>query len=112
MKAWRGRALGAVYPIVYFDALYAKSRQDGAVKNKAVYLALGIDMEGEKELLGLWMAETEGAKFWLSVFNELKNRGVEDCFVACVDGLKGLPEGHRGGVSAHPGAAVYRAQGT
>jgi len=92
VKAWRSRPLSVVYPIVYFDALMVKSRQDGSVKNKAVYLALGINMEGEKELLGLWMAETEGAKFWLSVFNDIKNRGVEDCFVACVDGLKGLPE--------------------
>ena len=92
MKAWRSRPLEALYPILYFDALCVKSRQDGAVKNKAVYLALGINLEGEKELLGLWMAETEGAKFWLSVFNELKNRGVDDGFVACVDGLKGLPE--------------------
>lgn len=92
VKAWRSRPLQSVYPILYFDALFVKSRQDGAVKNKAVYLALGINLEGEKELLGLWMAETEGAKFWLSVFTELKSRGVEDCFVACVDGLKGLPE--------------------
>lgn len=92
VKAWRSRPLAGVYPIVYFDALFVKSRQDGTVKNKAVYLALGINMDGEKELLGLWMAESEGAKFWLSVFNELKSRGVEDCFVACVDGLKGLPE--------------------
>jgi transposase-like protein len=92
VKAWRSRPLEAVYPIVYFDALVVKSRQDGSVKNKAMYLALGINMAGEKELLGLWMAENEGAKFWLSVFNDIKNRGVEDCFVACVDGLKGLPE--------------------
>jgi len=92
VKAWRSRPLSAVYPILYFDALVVKSRQDGAVRNKAVYLALGINLDGEKELLGMWMSETEGAKFWLTVFNELKNRGVEDCFVACVDGLKGLPE--------------------
>jgi transposase-like protein len=92
VKAWRSRPLEAVYPIVYFDALVVKSRQDGSVKNKAMYLALGINMAGEKELLGLWMAENEGAKFWLSAFNDIKNRGVEDCFVACVDGLKGLPE--------------------
>lgn len=92
VKAWRARPLSSVYPIVYFDALVVKSRQDGSVKNKAVYLALGINMEGEKELLGIWMSETEGAKFWLSVFNDLKNRGLEDIFVACVDGLKGLPE--------------------
>lgn len=69
-----------------------KSRQDGPAKNKAVHVALGINMDGEKVLLGLWMTENEGASFWLSVFTELKNRGVEDCFIACVDGLKGLPE--------------------
>lgn len=92
VKAWQSRPLSAVYPILYFDALVVKSREEGPVKNKAVYLALGINLEGEKELLGLWMSENEGAKFWLSVFNDLKNRGVEDCFIACVDGLKGLPE--------------------
>ena len=92
VRAWQSRPLSSVYPILYFDALYVKSRQEGPVKTKAVFLALGINMEGEKELLGLWMNETEGAKFWLSVFNDLKSRGVEDCFIACVDGLKGLPE--------------------
>ena len=92
VRAWQSRPLSCVYPILYFDALFVKSRQEGPVKNKAVYLALGINLEGEKELLGLWIAETEGSKFWHSVFNELKNRGVQDCFIACVDGLKGLPE--------------------
>ena len=92
VHAWRTRPLSEVYPIVYFDALVVKSRQDGAVKNKAVHVALGINMDGEKELLGLWITDNEGAKFWLSVFNELKSRGMQDCFIACVDGLKGLPE--------------------
>ena len=92
VRAWQSRPLSSVYPILYFDALFVKSRQEGPVKNKAVYLALGINLDGEKELLGLWIAETEGSKFWLSVFNEIKNRGVQDCFIACVDGLKGLPE--------------------
>jgi putative transposase len=92
VRAWQSRPLSAVYPILYFDALFVKSRQEGPVKNKAVYLALGINLEGEKELLGLWIAATEGSKFWLSVFNDLKSRGVQDCFIACVDGLKGLPE--------------------
>jgi transposase-like protein len=92
VRAWQSRPLSALYPILYFDALFVKSRQEGPVKNKAVYLALGINIEGEKELLGLWIGETEGSKFWLSVFNELKSRGVQDCFIACVDGLKGLPE--------------------
>lgn len=92
VRAWQSRPLSAVYPILYFDALYVKTRQEGPVKTKAVLLALGINLDGEKELLGLWMNETEGAKFWLSVFNDLKSRGLEDCFIACVDGLKGLPE--------------------
>lgn len=92
VRAWQSRPLSSVYPIVYFDAIFVKSRQEGPVINKAVYLALGINLEGEKELLGLWIAETEGSKFWLSVFNEIKTRGVQDCFIACVDGLKGLPE--------------------
>ena len=92
VQAWQARPLEAVFPILYFDCLFVKSRQEGRLRNKAIYLALGINLHGEKELLGLWMAETEGAKFWLSVFNELKTRGVDDCFIACVDGLKGLPE--------------------
>ena len=92
VRAWQARALESVYPIVYFDALFVKSRQEGTVKNKAVYLALGVNLAGEKELLGLWVTHTEGAKFWLSVFTQLKNRGMNDCFIACVDGLKGLPE--------------------
>lgn len=92
VRAWQSRPLSAVYPILYFDALFVKSRQEGPVQTKAVYLALGINLEGEKELLGMWMSESEGSKFWLSVFNDLKNRGVQDCFVACIDGLKGLPE--------------------
>ena len=92
LQAWQSRPLAGLYPILYFDALVVKSREEGPVVNKAVYLALGINVQGEKELLGLWIAQTEGAKFWLSVFTELKSRGLEDCFVACVDGLNGLPE--------------------
>jgi putative transposase len=92
VRAWQSRPLSAVYPILYFDALFVKTRQEGPVTTKAIYLALGINIEGEKELLGLWVAQTEGSKFWLTVFNELNNRGVCDCFIACVDGLKGLPE--------------------
>ncbi|EKP0309970.1 IS256 family transposase, partial [Aeromonas veronii] len=92
VTAWQSRPLHSVYPIVYLDALVVRSRASGAVQNKAVYLALGINTEGEKELLGLWMAQTEGAKFWLSVMNELKNRGLQDILIACVDGLKGFPE--------------------
>lgn len=92
VRSWQSRPLSPVYPILYFDALFVKSRQEGPVRNKAVYLALGINLEGEKELLGLWIADTEGSKFWLSVFNELRGRGLQDCFIACVDGLAGLPE--------------------
>lgn len=92
VRVWQSRPLSSVYPIVYFDAIFVKSRQEGPVTTKAMYLALGVNLDGEKELLGLWMSSSEGSSFWLTVFNELKNRGVEDCFVACVDGLKGLPE--------------------
>ena len=92
VRTWQARPLASVYPSLYFDALLVKSRQAGPVQTKAVYLALGITMDGEKALLGLWLSESEGAKFWLSVFTELHHRGVTDCFVACVDGLQGLPE--------------------
>ncbi|WP_337843477.1 IS256 family transposase [Rheinheimera sp.] len=92
VKAWQQRPLAPVYPIVYLDCLVVRSRETGSVQNKSVYLALGVNCEGEKELLGLWLAQTEGAKFWLSVMNELKNRGLEDIFIACVDGLKGFPD--------------------
>ena len=91
-KAWQARPLDALYPIVSLDCIHVKTRDAGAVRAKAVYLALGISMSGEKELLGLWIAQTEGAKFWLQVVTELKNRGVQDIFIACVDGLKGFPE--------------------
>ena len=91
-KAWQARPLEALYPIVYLDCIHVKTRDSGAVRAKAVYLALGINMAGEKEILGLWIAQTEGAKFWLQVVTELKNRGVADIFIACVDGLKGFPE--------------------
>ena len=89
---WQARPLDTMYPIVYFDALRLKIRDEGAVRNKAVYLALGIDATGSKEVLGLWIEQTEGAKFWLKVFNDLKNRGVADVLIAVVDGLKGFPE--------------------
>jgi transposase-like protein len=92
VRTWQSRPLDVVYPILYFDCLFVKSRQEGVVKNKAVYVALGVNLQGEKELLGLWISATEGATFWLSIFTELQQRGVRDCFVACVDGLTGLPE--------------------
>lgn len=89
---WQSRPLDALYPILYLDCIVVKIRQDKRVINKAVYLALGVSLEGKKELLGLWLSENEGAKFWLSVLTELKNRGVKDVFIACVDGLTGFPE--------------------
>jgi transposase-like protein len=89
---WQTRPLDAVYPILYLDCIVVKIRHDKRVINKAVYVALGVNVHGHKELLGLWMSENEGAKFWLSVLTELKNRGVKDVFVACVDGLTGFPE--------------------
>src|SRR6184192_994349 len=92
VKTWQNRQLDAVYPIIYLDAIQFKVRDNGHVKNKAIYLAIGVTIEGYKEVLGLWIAQTEGAKFWLQVVTELKNRGVTDIFIACVDGLKGFPE--------------------
>src|SRR3954453_3266197 len=90
--AWRTRPLEAVYPIVYFDALFVKVREDRSVQNRACYLALGVTCDGEREVLGIWWQETEGAKFWLAVLNDLRRRGVQDVLIACVDGLKGFPE--------------------
>ena len=92
VKIWQNRPLDAIYPIVYMDAIRVKARDNGHVMNKAVYLAIGITMDGVKEVLGMWVAENEGAKFWLQVVTELRNRGVQDIFIACVDGLKGFPE--------------------
>ena len=91
-KGWQSRPLENLYPILYLDALYIKMRTDGRVENRAVYVAMGIDMEGRKEVLGLWTSANEGAKFWLGVLTELRNRGVKDVFVVCVDGLKGFPQ--------------------
>lgn len=89
---WQNRPLRSIYPIVYLDALFVKVRHEGRVVKKAVYLALGINLDGEKELLGLWIARSEGSKFWLGVLTELKNRGVQDVFICCVDGLTGFEE--------------------
>lgn len=102
VKAWQARPLDTLYPIVYLDCIHVKVR-DGSVRVKAVYLAIGLNMNGEKEVLGLWIAQTEGAKFWLQVVTELKNRGVQDIFIACVDGLKGFPEAIE---AVYPHAAV------
>ena len=92
VKAWQARPLDPIYPVIFFDALRVKIRDEGAVRNKAVYLAIGIRMDGTKEILGLWIEQSEGAKFWLRVMNELKARGIKDCLIAVVDGLKGFPE--------------------
>ena len=92
VKEWQNRPLDEVYPIVFFDAIRMKIRDEGRVINKAAYLAIGVDINGIKDVLGIWIERNEGAKFWLSVFTELKNRGLQDILIACVDGLKGLPD--------------------
>jgi len=92
VQQWQARPLEPLYPVVYLDALFVKMRQDSRVENRAVYVAIGIRMDGNKEVLGLWTSKTEGAKFWLTILTELRNRGLQDIFIACVDGLKGFPE--------------------
>jgi putative transposase len=92
VRAWQSRPLDPLYPILYLDALVVKVKDQGRVSNKAIYLAVGVNCSGLKEVLGMWASETEGAKFWLSIITELKNRGVKDLFIAWVDGLKGFPE--------------------
>ena len=92
VQAWQSRPLEAIYPIVYLDALMVRMRDNGVVQNRAVYLAIGIRMDGCKEALGMWTSAHEGAKFWLQVLTDLRNRGVQDVFIMCVDGLKGFPE--------------------
>jgi len=92
VKAWQSRPLDEVYPILYMDALRVKVRDGGHIQNKAIHVAMGVNLEGHKEILGLWTAQNEGAKFWLQVLTDLQNRGVKDIFIACVDGLKGFPE--------------------
>jgi len=92
VRAWQARPLDSVYAILYLDALQVKVKSQGRVANKAIYIAFGVNLSGLKEVLGMWAAETEGAKFWIQVVTELKNRGVSDIFIACVDGLKGFPE--------------------
>jgi len=92
IKEWQARPLASCYPIVYLDGLHFKVRESGKISPKVAYIAMGVSQYGQKEVLGIWTAETEGAKFWMGVLNDLKNRGVEDIFIACVDGLKGFPE--------------------
>jgi putative transposase len=92
VKEWQSRPLEPLYPILFLDALMVKMRHEGRVENRAVYVAVGIDLEGRKDVLGLWTSANEGAKFWLQVLTEIRNRGVKDIFIACVDGLKGFPQ--------------------
>ena len=92
VKIWQVRPLDPIYPIVYLDALYVKIRDAGHIRNRAIYVAIGVNLKGNKEVLGLWTGEAEGAKFWLQVLTDLKNRGVTDIFIACVDGLTGFPK--------------------
>ena len=108
VKTWQSRPLEAVYPILYLDALQVKIRDAGHVQNRAMYVAMGVKLDGDKEVLGLWAGQAEGAKFWLQVVTELKNRGVQDILIACVDGLKGLPQAIE---TASAGAAVHCALG-
>ena len=91
VTAWQARPLEPVYAVVFFDALRVKTREDNVVRNKAVYLALGVRRDGTREVLGLWIETTEGAKFWMKVFNDLKTRGVNDILIAVTDGLTGMP---------------------
>ena len=109
VTAWQSRPLEPMYPVVFFDALRVKIRDEGVVRNKAVYLALGVLPDGTREVLGLWIEQTEGAKFWLKVFNELKTRGVDDILIAVVDGLKGFPEAIEAVFPATTRADLHRA---
>src|SRR4051794_9776229 len=92
VKTWQSRPLESIYAVLYLDALHVKMRHEGRVENRAVYVAIGIDLEGQKDVLGLWTSNNEGAKFWMGVLTELKNRGVKDVLIACIDGLKGFPQ--------------------
>lgn len=103
VRAWQSRPLESIYPIVYLDALMVKMRHEGRVENRAVFIGIGVTLEGSKEVLGLWTNATEGAKFWLQILTEIRNRGVQDILIACVDGLKGFPEAIQ---SVYPKAQV------
>ena len=92
VKTWQTRPLENLYPVIFLDALMVKMRHEGRVENRAVYVVVGIDLQGQKDVLGLWTSASEGARFWLQVLTDLKNRGVKDVFIACVDGLKGFPQ--------------------
>ena len=101
-RAWAQRPLEDVYPVVFLDALVLKIREGGSVQRRACYLVLGVTLEGDRDVLGLWFQESEGAKFWMQVLSELKHRGVSDILICCVDGLNGLPGGDRGHLPDRP----------
>lgn len=109
VRQWRTRPLAAVWPIVYLDALVIRVRDGGTARRKSAYLAIGVGVEGRKEVLGIWLEKTEGAKFWLKVITELNNRGVEDILIACIDGLKGISRGPRERVPEDDRANMHRA---
>jgi len=104
-KEWQNRVLDEIYPIVFFDAIHYKVREDGKVRSKAAYTCLAVDLDGHKDMLGIWVGESEGANYWLGIMTELKNRGVQDIFIAAVDGLKGFPEAIE---SVFPGCEVQQ----
>lgn len=112
VRAWQHRPLDAVYPIVYFDGIVLKIRHDQRVINKTLHVALGVNLEGKKELLGFWLAQTEGAKFWLSVLTELQQRGVEQICIACIDGLTGFPDAIAAAYPQAKVAVVYCTHGS
>ena len=107
VELWKNRPLDEVYPIVYLDCIHVKICHNKQIVNKAIYLALGVNLDGHKELLGMWISEHEGAKFWLSVLTELNNRGVQDILIACVDGLTGFPEAIEAVFPSHTHSALY-----
>ena len=107
VREWQERPLEEVYAVVFMDAIHYHVRSEGRIVKRAVYIALGIDMNGKKDVLGMYAGENESAKFWLSIMNGLKNRGVEDILIACVDGLAGFPPGHRGCIPADGDPAVH-----
>ena len=109
VTAWQARPLEPMYPVVFFDALRVKIREDAVVRNKAIYLALGVLPDGTRDILGLWIENTEGAKFWMKVFNDLKTRGCQDILIAVTDGLKGMSEALAAVYPGHDAADVHRA---
>ena len=111
LVTWQNRPLDRIYPIVYLDALVLKIRHEGRVINKAIHLALGVNLSGQKELLGIWMTQNESSKFWLTVLTELKNRGVDDIFIACCDGLTGFPDAIEAVFPKSRASALYRPYG-